>query len=199
VEGKSQQNIWLEKEIKRRLLWCFLFQIHQIQSKKHAQTCNFQHFFIITFFTQNKLVLFLSIFRPTNKHKKPFSFLLILCSKKSNQLECSTLEMDRPPWNQEESAVDGGQAGGLPTTHALTLPPRTDNLFSGGFSPGPMTLLSNLLTDGEDGKSFSQLLAGAMASPAAATAGLLDSPGFFSHPQVKILLFVYVAYIYNSG
>ncbi|CAJ2648048.1 WRKY transcription factor [Trifolium pratense] len=92
--------------------------------------------------------------------------------------------MDRPPWNEEEQAVDGGE-GGLPPRHSLTLPPHMDNLFSGGFSPGPMTLLSNLLTEGEDGKSFSQLLAGAMASPATGTAALLDSPGFFSHPQVS--------------
>ncbi|KAJ0096183.1 hypothetical protein Patl1_16764 [Pistacia atlantica] len=37
-----------------------------------------------------------------------------------------------------------------------------------GFSPGPMTLLSNLFSDSEECKSFSQLLAGAMASPAPA-------------------------------
>ncbi|GAU46019.1 hypothetical protein TSUD_95950 [Trifolium subterraneum] len=32
----------------------------------------------------------------------------------------------------------------------------------GGFSPGPMTLLSNLFGDNDDGKTFSELLAGAM-------------------------------------
>jgi len=43
-----------------------------------------------------------------------------------------------------------------------------------------MTLLSGFLTDGDDcNKSFSQLLAGAMASPVAAA-----SPGLFSPSQV---------------
>ncbi|KDP41253.1 hypothetical protein JCGZ_15660 [Jatropha curcas] len=37
-----------------------------------------------------------------------------------------------------------------------------------GFSPGPMTLVSSFFSDSDDFKSFSQLLAGAMASPAAA-------------------------------
>lgn len=56
----------------------------------------------------------------------------------------------------------------------ISPPPRpfTDALFSGGlgmmgFSPGPMTLASNLFPDSDELKSFSQLLAGAMASPAA--------------------------------
>ncbi|KHN37437.1 Putative WRKY transcription factor 4 [Glycine soja] len=52
----------------------------------------------------------------------------------------------------------------------ITLPPRSgsmETLFNGGFSPGPMTLLSGFLGDGDDGKSFSQLLAGAMSSPVA--------------------------------
>lgn len=56
----------------------------------------------------------------------------------------------------------------------ITPPPRlcTDALFNGGlgmmgFSPGPMTLVSNLFPDSDELKSFSQLLAGAMASPAA--------------------------------
>ncbi|XP_031262379.1 probable WRKY transcription factor 4 [Pistacia vera] len=63
----------------------------------------------------------------------------------------------------------------------ITLPPRgsfTEALFNNGpgtgsglglgFSPGPMTLVSNLFSDSEECKSFSQLLAGAMASPAPA-------------------------------
>ncbi|XP_058777354.1 probable WRKY transcription factor 4 [Vicia villosa] len=89
--------------------------------------------------------------------------------------------MDRLPWKEEEEAAVGGGEGGPPQRPNLTLPPRTDGLFSGGFSPGPMTLLSNLLTDGDDGKSFSQLLAGAMVSPVAATSGALESSDFFSH------------------
>ncbi|XP_010514101.1 PREDICTED: probable WRKY transcription factor 3 isoform X1 [Camelina sativa] len=58
---------------------------------------------------------------------------------------------------------------GRPT---ISLPPRPfgEMFFSGGvgFSPGPMTLVSNLFSDPDELKSFSQLLAGAMASPAAA-------------------------------
>lgn len=59
----------------------------------------------------------------------------------------------------------------------ITPPPRpfTEALFNGGpglmgFSPGPMTLVSNFFADNDEFKSFSQLLAGAMASPAAAAA-----------------------------
>nr|AFS64073.1 WRKY transcription factor 8 [Tamarix hispida] len=59
---------------------------------------------------------------------------------------------------------------GRPTT--ITLPPRTsiEALSTGGLgsSPGPMTLVSSFFSDndpGNDFRSFSQLLAGAMASP----------------------------------
>uniref|UniRef100_A0A7C9ELS7 Uncharacterized protein n=1 Tax=Opuntia streptacantha TaxID=393608 RepID=A0A7C9ELS7_OPUST len=56
----------------------------------------------------------------------------------------------------------------------ITLPPRggVDSLFSGsgfGASPGPMTLVSIFFSENDpdsDRRSFSQLLAGAMASPA---------------------------------
>ena len=55
----------------------------------------------------------------------------------------------------------------------ITLPPRSamDGLFScgSGLSPGPMTLVSAFFSDPDstEHKSFSQLLAGAMASPGA--------------------------------
>ncbi|KAM0006911.1 putative transcription factor WRKY family [Helianthus debilis subsp. tardiflorus] len=59
----------------------------------------------------------------------------------------------------------------------ITLPPQSsfETLFTGGpgpgpgFSPAPMTMVSNFFTDhypDVDSRSFSQLLAGAMASPA---------------------------------
>ncbi|GMI68476.1 WRKY DNA-binding protein 4 [Hibiscus trionum] len=60
-----------------------------------------------------------------------------------------------------------------PTRPTITLPPRpaTDGLFSSGLglSPGPMTLVSAFFPDPDstEHRSFSQLLAGAMASPGA--------------------------------
>ncbi|XP_059278347.1 probable WRKY transcription factor 4 [Lycium ferocissimum] len=62
----------------------------------------------------------------------------------------------------------------------ITLPPRASihNFFMGGPgpSPGPMTLVSNFFSDSEsDYASFSQLLAGAMASPV----GLRQETGDF--------------------
>lgn len=110
---------------------------------------------------------------------------------------------------------------GAPPRPTIALPPRTsmDVLFNGGpsgggfgFSPGPMTLVSSFFNENEDFKSFSQLLAGAMASPVAAEqkdssgvggagfkptftvpaglspAGLLDSPGLFAASQVHLTL-----------
>ncbi|CAK9162958.1 unnamed protein product [Ilex paraguariensis] len=70
----------------------------------------------------------------------------------------------------------------------ITLPPRSsfEGVFSGGagpgFSPGPMTLVTNFFSDhypDSDCHSFSQLLAGAMASPVAAFAGSESS--FLAH------------------
>ncbi|XVF58339.1 hypothetical protein PTKIN_Ptkin07bG0058200 [Pterospermum kingtungense] len=60
-----------------------------------------------------------------------------------------------------------------PTRPTISLPPRPamDGLFSSGsgLSPGPMTLVSAFFSDPDsaDHRSFSQLLAGAMASPGA--------------------------------
>ncbi|GMH31175.1 hypothetical protein Nepgr_033018 [Nepenthes gracilis] len=66
-----------------------------------------------------------------------------------------------------------------PPRPTIAVPPRSsiESLFTGGFgaSPGPMTLVSNFFSDsdpGSDCRSFSQLLAGAMASPAAQRPGL---------------------------
>ncbi|KAM3713894.1 hypothetical protein ACB098_01G293500 [Castanea mollissima] len=63
----------------------------------------------------------------------------------------------------------------------ITLPPRPsmETFFTGGpgASPGPMTLVSSFFSDNypdSDCRSFSQLLAGAMASP-------LATPTFFTH------------------
>ncbi|KAL0327146.1 UNVERIFIED_CONTAM: putative WRKY transcription factor 3 [Sesamum angustifolium] len=65
----------------------------------------------------------------------------------------------------------------------ITLPPRTamDNFFT-WVSPGPITLVSNLFAENDpdtDCRSFSQLLSGAMSSPAA----LPNVRQNFSHPQ----------------
>ncbi|KAL8199441.1 hypothetical protein R6Q57_013009 [Mikania cordata] len=76
--------------------------------------------------------------------------------------------------------TNGGSTAPPPSQHRrvppmIALPPQSsfENLFSGGpgpgFSPGPMTLVSNFFSDHYsegDCRSFSQLLAGAMASPA---------------------------------
>ncbi|XVF43176.1 hypothetical protein PTKIN_Ptkin02bG0019400 [Pterospermum kingtungense] len=80
---------------------------------------------------------------------------------------------ERKPSSQPSRTV-ASAASQRPT---ITPPPRpfTEALFNGGpglmgFSPGPMTLVSNFFSDNDEFKSFSQLLAGAMASPAAAAA-----------------------------
>ncbi|OWM75913.1 probable WRKY transcription factor 3 [Punica granatum] len=126
--------------------------------------------------------------------------------------------------------ANNGQPPPKPT---ITLPPRSsaaESLFGGGsssggpgttpvplfgFSPGPMTLVSSFFSEGEECKSFSQLLAGAVASSTAAApsssgevrlrhnwtaatppgvfsippgmspAALFDSPGFLSHLPVS--------------
>ncbi|PSS33668.1 WRKY transcription factor 4 [Actinidia chinensis var. chinensis] len=55
-------------------------------------------------------------------------------------------------------------ASGRPT---ISVPPRStaEALFAGCLSPGPLTMVSNFFSDNADFCSFSQLLAGAMASP----------------------------------
>ena len=78
--------------------------------------------------------------------------------------------------------ADGAGAGGAAESKAVTAPPRPtialpprstfESLFRGGadVSPGPMTLVTSFFNDDPDNecRSFSQLLAGAMASPMAA-------------------------------
>lgn len=72
---------------------------------------------------------------------------------------------------QQKPPTFKSSTGGV-SRPTISLPPRPfgEMFFSGGvgFSPGPMTLVSNLFSDPDEFKSFSQLLAGAMASPAAA-------------------------------
>ncbi|OMO93362.1 DNA-binding WRKY [Corchorus capsularis] len=79
--------------------------------------------------------------------------------------------------NQEQQPSSQPSKTVAPQRPTITPPPRPfgEALFNGGpgmmgYSPGPMTLLSNFLSDTDEYKSFSQLLAGAMASPAAAAA-----------------------------
>ncbi|CAH9087229.1 unnamed protein product [Cuscuta epithymum] len=73
---------------------------------------------------------------------------------------------------EKEEGSSSAPSRPAPVRPTITLPPRTsmESLFTGGFngvSPGPMTLVSSYFTDGDSCPSFSQLLAGAMASPAA--------------------------------
>ncbi|MCD9639504.1 hypothetical protein HAX54_024086 [Datura stramonium] len=69
-------------------------------------------------------------------------------------------------------------AASAPSLSTLTIPPRApfEAFFGGGnmpyFSPGPMTLVSSFFSESEY-PSFSQLLAGAMASPLAKPPTLL--------------------------
>lgn len=74
------------------------------------------------------------------------------------------------------------RASSVPLRPTITLPPRSsvETLFTGapGTSPGPMTLVSSFFSENDpdsDCRSFSQLLAGAMASPAAVSG---YRPGF---------------------
>ena len=96
-------------------------------------------------------------------------------------------EKEQPPPPSTSSSSSSSQASkstayNLPSRPTITLPPRSsmETLFNGGggggggsglgglgFSPGPMTLLSSFFSDTDDCRSFSQLLAGAMTSPAA--------------------------------
>ncbi|KAL3844637.1 hypothetical protein ACJIZ3_002040 [Penstemon smallii] len=75
----------------------------------------------------------------------------------------------------ESTVADAAAAKTKPT---ILVPPRgsMEYLFSNGsgpgFSPGPMTLVSSLFSD-QGSFSFSQLLAGAMASPMAVKPGFL--------------------------
>lgn len=75
-----------------------------------------------------------------------------------------------------------------PLRPTITLPARSsmETFFPGGlgFSPGPMTLVSNFFSDDPDSdcRSFSQLLAGAMASP---TALPESKPAFSPDSQVS--------------
>ncbi|KAF8369419.1 hypothetical protein HHK36_032564 [Tetracentron sinense] len=73
-------------------------------------------------------------------------------------------------------AEDGASRAAAHPRPTIALPPRSslENLFIGGAgsSPGPMTLVSNFFSENDpesDYRSFSHLLAGAMASPVAIT------------------------------
>ncbi|ESQ35426.1 hypothetical protein EUTSA_v10007428mg [Eutrema salsugineum] len=76
--------------------------------------------------------------------------------------------------SEKEELPSTSKSTGAPSRPTLSLPPRpfSEMFFNGGvgFSPGPMTLVSNMFSDSDEFRSFSQLLAGAMASPAAAAA-----------------------------
>ena len=100
--------------------------------------------------------------------------------------------------NEDPERISSFSGGAVPAPHpppsvvarpTLTLPPRPsmDAFFSGGAgaSPGPLTLVSRFFSDNNpdsDYRSFTQLLAGAIASPLAASAA---RPGFNSDNPVE--------------
>ena len=99
----------------------------------------------------------------------------------------------------------GGEQASPPSTaarHGTTLRPRAsvESVFSGGYSPGPMALLSNFYGDGDECKSFSELLAGAMVDPTAPspmpTTTFALPPGFIDSPSQVIThnLICYILY-----
>ncbi|KAF8104602.1 hypothetical protein N665_0171s0103 [Sinapis alba] len=83
--------------------------------------------------------------------------------------------------SEKKELPSTSKSTGAPSRPSLSLPPRPFNemFFNAGvgFSPGPMTLVSNMFPDSDEFRSFSQLLAGAMASPAAAAAAMASEEG----------------------
>ncbi|KAL1192462.1 putative WRKY transcription factor 3 [Cardamine amara subsp. amara] len=90
---------------------------------------------------------------------------------------------------EEQQQKLKSSTGGVPRP-TISLPPRPfgEMFFSGGvgFSPGPMTLVSNLFSDPDEFKSFSQLLAGAMTSPAAAAVAAAAAVVATAHHQTPV-------------
>ncbi|NP_001303195.1 probable WRKY transcription factor 4 [Brassica napus] len=82
---------------------------------------------------------------------------------------------------KEERPSTSNKSTGPPSRPTLSLPPRpfSEMFFSGGvgFSPGPMTLVSNMFPDSDEFRSFSQLLSGVMPSPAAASSAASEEGG----------------------
>ena len=82
---------------------------------------------------------------------------------------------------KEELPSTSNKSTGSPSRPTLSLPPRpfSEMFFSGGvgFSPGPMTLVSNMFPDSDEFRSFSQLLSGVMPSPAAASSAASEEGG----------------------
>lgn len=73
---------------------------------------------------------------------------------------------------KDGGSSSSGTSRSGPERPTISLPPRSsvESLFTGGLSPGPMTLVSSFFPEGDsysECRSFSQLLAGAMASPTA--------------------------------
>ncbi|TYI63356.1 hypothetical protein E1A91_D09G012900v1 [Gossypium mustelinum] len=104
--------------------------------------------------------------------------IIIIMQKKEEKYNLDIYK-EKKRWKRKKTeektmAAEQGKRSKLsaPTYPTITLPPRPpiDGLFQSGsgLSPGPMTLVSAFFSDPDStNRSFSQLLAGAMASPGA--------------------------------
>lgn len=100
---------------------------------------------------------------------------LSLNLKKKNKKSQKVFSSGKMALNEGSSTTSSSSSSRAPVRPTITLPPRTsiENFFMGGgpgASPGPMTLVSSFFNENDpdsDCRSFSQLLAGAIASPAA--------------------------------
>ncbi|XP_075659342.1 putative WRKY transcription factor 3 [Castanea sativa] len=107
----------------------------------------------------------------TSSSSLPLKLTASYSSSSSSSLLRPTITL--PPRTSMETIFNGGGGGGGGGGNSSGSGLGLSGL---GFSPGPMTLVSSFFNDNDDCKSFSQLLAGAMTSPAAQRPSLPPPP-----------------------